>query len=273
MFVFVLFLAISISTWLNNNSNNISNDNPDSYSFDGKSKFLVLGLFLIALILDFTSGFYRDIKSFVLLGYVIVSFFSMMTSNYLRIEEIKKKRGLINEIYQCLETLDNKKKDPEEEIDFNTIPFNYVLDESQVLSLVDYQMQGNPNNYKDRNIILCIDSLNRVFSDRNWIYTIDIENRSLKFIGEQHPPDRAMYPGSDLRPWNWIPLGVNGKGELGWNLGADEIYSSLFKYENGLSASTLNVSKAPQALVLGPTGGGKAIYIKQKVQIVDENEK
>ena len=105
-----------------------------------------------------------------------------------------------------------------------------------------------------------------------------------------------MWPGTDYRPADWIPLGVSGMGEVGWNLGnpkdlghssyinkfpmGDSLEKSQnanhkpkdgFKLPNGSwIAGTVESPSAPQAMTIGSSGGGKSVSLNQLVLVRDK---
>ncbi|MBQ2174240.1 MAG: hypothetical protein II453_03900, partial [Alphaproteobacteria bacterium] len=70
----------------------------------------------------------------------------------------------------------------------------------------------------------------------------------------------------------FIPIGLSGMGEVGWVINSyKNPGKSNYVYEDGKSANTVDSPSAPQALVVGSTGGGKAIYVEQEVRLFDED--
>ena len=114
----------------------------------------------------------------------------------------------------------------------------------------------------------CVDSWNKYLPDYEWVPEFDYAARECAFVGTPLPPHVARYPGSWLRPAEFIPIGLTGLGELAWVINSFKGEGrSLYVYEDGKKAKTVDSPSAPQALVVGGTGGGKAIYVDQEIDV------
>ena len=271
MFTFVFIILLSLITSINNNQKEITDDNEASYRFDKRSIIIIFSCLIIGVLLDMFVKKYLKEQYFIILGiYSFVSLISLSVSNHFRIISIEKEREEIQQIFQILDSLVKIKG---QEIDYNNIPFTieYNKGNKNQVDKIIVTME-NPEKFTDNAITQAVYNFNKFLPYRQWVAEPDFPERVCLFIGNKLPPKIAYYPGSDLRPWNWIPLGLGGNGELGWNLGAKEedMGKSMYIYEDtGARADTVEVSKAPQCLTVGATGGGKAIWVDQIVDILD----
>jgi hypothetical protein len=158
-----------------------------------------------------------------------------------------------------------------EDIDFANTPFKFEEDRKiHVVNsiVIDTSVPGLKIN--DNSIIYTQYSLNKYFPELQWTSEHDAPNRQLIYKGLPKPPSIANFPGSDYRPAGWIPLGLGGGNvEICWNL-ADQKEMGFSSYisEDGEHAETLRLPSAPQCLTLGSTGGGKAIWVDQMVDVL-----
>ena len=97
-----------------------------------------------------------------------------------------------------------------------------------------------------------------------------LEERYLTLIGYDKPPTMARWPGSWLRHFRFMPLGLSGKGEIAYqpdSVPKNEYGRSHFMDESGkpLEADR-SLPTQPQVLCCGATGGGKAIWVEQEIK-------
>ena len=268
LFILIFILAFSFVTSINNKINKVSSDNQDSYSFDKKGSLVFIGFFILAIILNkvITYEKYERVMLISLGIYFLIVVFVTIIINQIRISKINAKRESIDEIYRVIGTeLNLYKNKVKKEFDYNDIPFKLEYEKGE-LSRIEIEIIED-SNFADAKVMYAVKKLNDNFTHRRWVSNVDFPERKCTFIGQRLPPKLANYPGSDLRPWNWIPLGLGGNGEIGWNLGAKnkEMGRSQFVYENGEIAKNVDTPRAPQAMTLGATGGGKAIWIDQDI--------
>lgn len=277
MFIFLFFMALAIVTHVNNRVKDIDQDNNDAFIFDGSSRWIILGFIGLSILLQFLFKL-PFMRPHILPG-IAVSFFVYITGMYLandiRVKLIEKKRNQLLEIYGVIKRLlvAPGQRVPEE-LDFNNIPFEPKYHRGDLVGLkIDIL---NSDIFTDKALTDITNSMNKYYPKKKWAYKIDFPNLECILEGKNHPPTKAPYPGSDFRPWNWIPVGMSAEGELGWNLGVKKKFighsSFFFEDEDGnkTRAQTIDIPKAPQGLTLGSTGGGKAIFIEQHVQIVKD---
>lgn len=143
-------------------------------------------------------------------------------------------------------------------------------------STVHVEMKnGNPQfisfpidtTYKDEITSALIQKLQKIYPTMTWDGNTHMDEFEVRIEGYPPAPWPATYPGSEFRSWQWIPLGLNHLGEVGWNLGAKNPGRSSYLYDGKETAETIESASAPQGLILGSTGGGKAISLDQSVLV------
>jgi hypothetical protein len=209
-----------------------------------------------------------NILVYVVAGIAETVFCIMINSK--REKEIEKRHSLTKQIVQCLAPV-RRGNELDKDIDNHLeddLGFTLKYGDKGDLEEIKCEMD-DPMKWTDDVITRIVFNLNKFVPTKQWVSHPDFPKLECVFEGTKLPPSVAKYPGSFLRPNNFIPLGVNGLGELGWNLGAKskELSESLFFYEDGTRAQTILPAKAPQALVGGATGGGKAIAIDEIVRV------
>lgn len=269
MFILAFIVILCILMMINNKVKHIASDNNDSYEFDRNSVFILLGLLLLGVSLNFVMKNFMNQYLIVLGIYCAVSSAGIIVANQLRIQKIEERRADIAEIYEILDKILKTKK---EDIDYNNVPFkiNYDKEDRKRIAAIEIVME-NFNDFSDSKITDAVTRLNKHLSHSQWLHKEDKSERKCLFIGRKKPPLLAPFPGSDLRPWNWIPLGIGSNGEVGWNLSVKDdrtMGKSLFRFEDtGQVAGTTKVAKIPQSLTLGSTGGGKAVFVDEVVKV------
>lgn len=264
----IFVLVVSLSLYIANKKMNTSESEINNI----KDSLIYLSIFAASLTIDLvTSKLDINIPFIVYLAVMIAEIITCIVLNAKRENEIKKKHDLIKQVIRCLAPVRKNSKideDIDKHLEDEDLGFQLKYDTNGELDGIECEME-DPTRWTDDIITKIVFNLNKFIPTKQWVSHPDHPKLLCKFEGTKLPPKIAKYPGSFLRPNNYIPLGVNGVGELGWNLGAKskEIGDSLFVYEDGTSAKTIIPAKAPQALVGGSTGGGKAIYLEQEVEI------
>ncbi|MGM0197327.1 hypothetical protein [Enterococcus sp. AZ180] len=272
MFILAFFLALSAVTYANNKINEVDGGNADSYTFDRNGQAIIGVSFLLSIFLNFAvKKFFIGVYWWAILAYGIAVFLALFIANDRRINAIKKKKEKLEEVFNILDMITKPRGIGE--IDFNNMPFELKFDPLSKKQIA--RIEFNNIDYKifENKMIIAqsINALNKFLPYKTWIVEVDLENRFAAFIGNKNNPTIAYYPGSELRPHNWIPVGVNGLGELGWDLGADKknLGRSQFEYEDtGEVAGTVNMVSAPHGLTVGSSGGGKAIWMDEIVEVI-----
>ena len=277
MFILTFVVVLSLVTFLTNKQKGVSEGKAEAYSFDKYGVVSVLSLLALGVALQFAvpefygliSSDYTEVYAYSLGAYALLCFGTVVVTNSLRAQAIQRLRDQIEQLYSVLEPLVGV--DLKKGIDFNNVPFEFEYDPQNKKQIQKITVNvKNTAKFTDSAVTQCVFNLNKYLPYKTWFSAPNFPEKVCVFVGNDLPPELAMYPGSDFRPWNWIPLGLNGQGELGWNLGAKEsdVGASAYVYEeNGKRAKTVLVSKAPQALVVGSTGGGKAIALDEYVEV------
>lgn len=264
MFLLSYFIILCATITITNKQNEV-NASDEVLEFTRNDSLIIVLVGLVVFILElivpnFLSDFYLPILVITSLAEAMI--FVIVNKN--RDMQIKKQHEQINKVYEALGKLIIKPKDG---IDYNNIPF-VTEEENGNINLIKIDMQ-DPDRFNDNYIMQAVYSLNKFFPEFQWVPSVDFPQRTCVFEGQQLPPSIAMFPGTDLRPSGWIPLGLGGSGEVGWNLSnPKDKGESLYTYEDGTRAGIINMPSAPQALCLGSTGGGKSIVLTQTVQII-----
>ena len=230
---------------------------------DRNDSLIYLSIIAISIIFDIVAMYiFIPLIFYGILSVGICVF--VIYSNNKREQTIKEKQKTIRQVYQCI----NKKELPDD-VDLDSLDYKISYGKDKKVDTVEFQISANAN---DNDITRIVYNFNKFFPHRKWKSEVDYVAGECTLIGGNLPPKMAKYPGSWLRPWNFIPFGVNGDAELGWNLDVDEKHAgeSQFFYDvDGvkIKANSQYGMVTAHALVLGTTGGGKAICNKNKILI------
>lgn len=265
LFLFMLLITIQVT----NKKNNTKATN-EVLEFTKMDSFIIFLCFLGSILVEFLSKkFFNDNYFIVTASSSVFFLMVLIIVNKHREDFLKNKQDQIIKTFQALADIFGKVKI--EDIDFSNVPFEIEEDKKlkQINQIkIDTSIDGIRVN--DNTVTLAQYSLNKFFPELQWISKVNYSQRELIFKGLPKPPDIAKFPGSDYRPTGWIPLGLSGEGEVGWNLSnpkSEEMGSSSYISENGKAVNTVKIPSAPQALCLGSTGGGKSIYVEQVIDI------
>lgn len=259
---FLIALLITIQA---TNIRNSSKGTEDNLVFTRGDSFIIFGCFLSACLIDLLS--YLDIYLYIVGGCTALYFLLFIIINAHREKIIKDRKDNIIQVYEaCSDILGKVNK---EEIDFDNTPFQLEKDEkTDKINKIVFDTTHD-GKFNDNTITLCQYSLNKFFPNFQWTSVVDYPKREVSFYGLPKPPDIADFPGSDYRPTGWIPLGVSGQGEIGWNLsGPKDIGTSSFLDKDNKVVGSVDLPSAPQALTVGSTGGGKSVWVEQEVEIL-----
>lgn len=271
MFLISFFIVLSISTTLINKTNDVGDETKESYSYDKQSMKIILWVLVASILLEILFNVLKGVEfvrklHFPALGaYILLSVISIVVANKIRLESIKKRREETLQIFSMIKIC--LPKDKQKEMDFDNPPFELEYQKGKVWKIII--KFENPSDFNDNFATTALASLNKYLPHAVWISdNSQLLERTFVFKGTKLPPTMAGFPGTWLRPNSFIPLGVNGIGEVSWNMGnpsKKELGRSMFKYEDGTQAGTINVASAPQAMTVGSTGGGKAIWVGQEI--------
>ena len=252
MYILLFFLVFSITQWVTNKMLNISDDNINSYTYSKRDGFVILGFLLVAIGLCFTK-FTGKMFWTICGGYAAMLFFTMLVLAAIKRQEIEKQRAELQQIFEVLTPVLPKNL----ELDMNNPPFKLEYEKNKVNKIT---IEINPNTFKESVASnLCL-SLNKFLPTYEWLSDFDYAARECSFKGTPLPPEKAKYPGGWLRPPEWFTLGLNGKGEVPWIINTPKNQGrSLYVYDDGKRANTIQSPSAPQALVVGSPLGLKTV--------------
>lgn len=272
MFIFVFFLVVAIAQFATNKILNISDGNSVGYEYSKRDALILVGILGLGVLLQFLPLKGHKIY-WVLLGiYAFGILITMVVLATIKKVVVTKQREELLAVFGVLEPVisnDSKVKNKEtgeyELKDINNPPFKLGYEGTKINRIT---IKINPNTFKEQVAVnLCL-SLNKYLPNYEWVNEFDFAARECSFVGTPLPPHIAKYKGSWLRPPEFIPIGLSGLGEVSWNLNSIKNEGrSNYIYEDGKIAKTVDTPSAPQALCVGSTGGGKAIYVEQDVEI------
>lgn len=264
MYILTFLLIIALSQYITNKILNISDNNSVGYSYSKRDSLIIVIFFGISVLLQYVSKF-MPVKIFwlgcaIYGGSIIIVMVVLATIKKVIVE---KQRDELEKIFEVLKPALSLKKD--EELDVNNPPFELGYEKNQVNRIT---IAIDPNKFKEAVATSLCATLNLYLPNYEWVPEFDFAARKCAFVGTPLPPHVATYKGSWLRPAEFIPIGLSGLGEVSWTLNSIKNEGkSLYKYEDGKTAQTVDTPSAPQCLTVGSTGGGKAIYIEQEIEL------
>ncbi len=251
---------MSLSQFITNKVMGIDDTLEDSYTYSDKDSKYIGILFIVGILLEILTRLnIRSLKT--VLGniyWILVAVYGgialllMVIISTMKRENILKKREDLIQVYEILQKLVDKKG---EGLDFNNVPFElgYKYGEIQKISV-----QVDPVSFTggDKLLIPIVGQLDNFLPTFKWNYsTSRLNERILEFIGEDKPPTIARWPGSWLRYFRFMPMGIAGKGEVGFkpdSIPKGEEGRSQFIDENGNPIpGILDMPNAPQGMVSG----------------------
>ena len=264
MYILIFFLVISLSQFVSNKILSISDDNSIGYSYSKRDSLIIIAFLAIGIILQLVKP---TGQIFWILGavYALLIILTMTVLATIKKVTITAQREELQKVFDILSPVLAKNT----ELDMNNPPFKLDYEKNQINKIT---IEINPNTFKETVATnLCL-SLNKFLPNYEWVNEFDFASRECSFVGTPLPPNIAKYPGSWLRPAEFIPIGLSGRGEVSWTINSikDEGRSNYI-YEDNKIANTVDTPSARQCLALGSTGGGKSIYINQYIEIRDED--
>lgn len=260
MYVLIYFLSVSLSQYISNITMDVTTDNEENFNYSRQDSLLLIGLFLVAIILQAVNNLIINYAIWVMLTYLLVSVSITLTLTTLRKQRIEKTREEITQIYEILHNLVDKKG---KGVDFNNVPFTL---EHKYNTINKIDVIVDPITFDDKYLPEYLNQLNNFLSTYTWNYELHLEERKISFIGYDKPPTVARWQGSWLRPTRFFTLGITGKGEIAWmpdKVDKKKLGKSQFLDEMGnpLQAD-MELPAAPQGLICGATGGGKSVAVQ-----------
>lgn len=260
MYVLIYFLSVSLSQYISNITMDVTTDNEENFNYSRQDSLLLIGLFIVAIILQAVNNLIINYAIWVMLTYLLVSVSITLTLTTLRKQRIEKTREEITQIYEILHNLVDKKG---KGVDFNHVPFTL---EHKYNTINKIDVIVDPITFDDKYLPEYLNQLNNFLSTYTWNYELHLEERKISFIGYDKPPTVARWQGSWLRPTRFFTLGITGKGEIAWmpdKVDKKRLGKSQFLDEMGNPLpADMELPPAPQGLVCGATGGGKSVAIQ-----------
>lgn len=260
MYVLIYFLSVSLSQYISNITMDVTTDNEENFNYSRQDSLLLIGLFVVAIILQAVNNLIINYAILVMLVYLLVSVSITLTLTTLRKQRIEKTREEITQIYEILHNLVDKKG---KGVDFNNVPFTL---EHKYNTINKIDVTVDPITFDDKYLPEYLNQLNNFLSTYTWNYELHLEERRVSFIGYDKPPTVARWQGNWLRPTRFFTLGITGKGEIAWmpdKVDKKKLGKSQFLDEMGnpLQAD-MELPAAPQGLICGATGGGKSVAVQ-----------
>lgn len=260
MYVLIYFLSVSLSQYISNITMDVTTDNEENFNYSRQDSLLLIGLFIVAIILQAVNNLIINYAVWVMLTYLLVSVSITLTLTTLRKQRIEKTREEITQIYEILHNLVDKKG---KGVDFNNVPFTL---EHKYNTINKIDVIVDPITFDDKYLPEYLNQLNNFLSTYTWNYELHLEERKVSFVGYDKPPTVARWRGSWLRPTRFFTLGITGKGEIAWmpdKVDKKKLGKSQFLDEMGnpLQAD-MELPAAPQGLICGATGGGKSVAVQ-----------
>lgn len=260
MYVLIYFLSVSLSQYISNITMDVTTDNEENFNYSRQDSLLLIGLFIVAIILQAVNNLIINYAIWVMLVYLLISVSITLTLTTLRKQRIEKTREEITQIYEILHNLVDKKG---KGVDFNNVPFT-LEHKYNTINKIDVII--DPITFDDKYLPEYLNQLNNFLSTYTWNYELHLEERKISFVGYDKPPTVARWKGSWLRPTRFFTLGITGKGEIAWmpdKVDKKKLGKSQFLDEMGnpLQAD-MELPPAPQGLICGATGGGKSVAVQ-----------
>lgn len=266
MFILAFILVISIVSYISNKTLDIDSDSEDSYSQTKTSTLFYIIVFIIGLGLQILSTKIKFIETYywyILALYVLSSIIISFVLSQIKKQTIEKKREELLNIYQIVKPLADKKGT---ELDFNNVPFELDYKYGNVNKIT---IQVEPTTFKEATCSALLNQLNAFLPTFTWNYKLRLEERCVDFIGYDKPPEMARWPGSWLRHFRYMPLGISGLGEIAYQpdgIPKNEYGRSQYLDNKGNSIRTDDsLPTQPQGLIAGATGGGKSVTVQNAI--------
>lgn len=256
MYVFMFFVVLGVITYITNRSNEV--ESSQEFLRWSQKDIIIIGLtFLLSILMQILDAIF--LPWFFLFVYIVAATLSLLYVNKNREKTIIEYKKQIDQIVDSLANLC-----PAKEVEYNNLPFEIEKDGDLISKII--VIMKEPSKFKDASCTNAVYSLKRYFPYFDWKYTCDFPKQECVFEGMKLPPDIAKWPGSDLRKSYYMPVGLSGEGEVAWSIkNTSKNGNSMYEYDDGGRAGDVNLSSAPHLLVLGATGGGKAIWTDQEI--------
>lgn len=249
MYILVFFVVVAVTQFLTNKILNVNDENAISYTYSKRDGLIICSFLLIGIGLSFIK-LHGKIFWIVCGCYAAAILMTMFVLATIKKVVVEKQKDEMKKIFDVLVPVLPKNA----EFDLNTLPFKVEYEGTNVNKIT---IEINPNTFKESVAVNLCSSFDRYLPNYQWVNKFDFPARECSFVGTPLPPNVAKYPGSWLRPVEFIPIGLTGLGEVSWTINSYKKGSgrSLYTYEDGKRAKTVDSPPAPQCLVVGGTGG------------------
>lgn len=252
MFIFAFFIVLSLSQFVCNKLINISDESESSYVFNKRDSLIIGSIFIISIALQVFSSKFNKLYWIILGVYTVISTITLIIILQFRKQEIAKQREQIQQVYEILQKLVDKKN---QGLDFDNIPFSLGYKHGNIqkikVAVEPTQFTSDPS----KTVMSFIPQLNAFLPEYNWNYDLHLEERYIMFYGNDKPPTMARWPGSWLRHFRFMPLGLSGEGEIAYqpdSIPKNEYGRSLYYNEHGEPVDTdKSLPTQPQVLCCG----------------------
>lgn len=257
MYLVIFFIVFGLLTVYTDKKNEIEAN--DEFLYWTKKDACIIGAFL-ALSVVLTALPLPFALSLILgAAYMIALSVTALYVNKNREEYIQSYKQQLDQIISAISPLQKIN-----EVDYSDLPFAITRDGSKI-NTITLKMEKPEAFSKEERLTNIVNTFNNCFPYYEWQYSCDFQKQVCIFEGKRLPPDIARWAGSNLRPGSFIPIGLSGNGEVGIRLDNTDEGQSSYLYEDGVRADTLRLPTAPQHLVAGKTGNGKAIWVGQEL--------
>lgn len=272
MFILIFGLVMALTQFITNKIIGVDDSSEDSYVFSKKDSIIIGAFLLVGIVLEIITNLKNDtIVRFVskyywwaVCIYAISTLAVMLVLSELRKKEIEKKRADLEQVYEILIPIVDK--GGKNGLDYNNPPFrlNYKYGDIQEIEVDIDPVVFTPN---EKTLVPVIGQLDIFLPTFKWNYDVSkVNERLLRFIGEDKPPTMARWPGSWLRYFRFMPMGIAGKGEVGFKPDSipkgQEGRSQFMDDQGNPIPALLSMPNAPQGMVSGATGGGKSVAVQ-----------
>ena len=245
MYIIIFFIVFAVTQFTTNRILKVNDENKISYSYSKRDGLIIFGLLVVGVLLQVFVKLQGKAFLIVCGTYGLAILLTMVILATMKRAVVEKQKEEMKKIFDVLVPVLPKNA----ELDPNNPPFKLGYDGNKVNRVT---IEINPNTFKETVAVnLCL-SFNKYLPDYEWVNEFDFAARECAFVGTPLPPHVARYPGSWLRPAEFIPIGLSGLGELSWTINSFKGEGrSLYEYEDGKKAKTVDSPSAPQALVVG----------------------
>lgn len=278
MFILAFVLLVALGQFATNKILHISTENTVGYSYTKRDSLILIGFLGIGILLQVIQKNVQQIPSntwwIILASYCGAIALIMIVLATIKKVIVEKQNEEREKIFEVIKPVLGLKKGDDEFDPNRWEEYNIELgfEKTQVNRIT---IKVNPDKFKLEQAANLCNTLNLYLPNYEWLPEPNLPARQCSFVGAPLPPHIAKYPGSWLRPAEFVPIGLSGLGEVSWNLNTIKNEGrSLYVYEDGKIAQTVDTPSAPQALCVGSTGGGKSVTLRNVIfHCIEHNNK